>query len=184
MKSCSCQRHFCRFPFPRLDVSRIFTHSMKTIRERFDEKWTPEPFSGCHLWTSTISIYGYGHFLIGGKIFRAPRVSWELHKGIIPSGLYVCHKCDTRSCVNPDHLFLGTPAGNIRDAVNKGRWTHLRGEGNGQSKLTDSAVVIIRNSPAVHGSELARRFGVSPPTICRVRKRDGWRHLGDQASIK
>ncbi len=103
-------------------------YSSRTLEDRFNEKWTPEPFSGCWLWTAGVMVGGYGQIFIrslddGRKKFDgAHRVSWRLFKGEIPEGMFVCHRCDTQSCVNPDHLFLGTAADNTRDSIQKGRF--------------------------------------------------------------
>jgi hypothetical protein len=78
----------------------------------------------CWEWTANRSTAGYGHIKKGGRQgeqLGAHRVSWELHNGPIPPGLFVCHHCDNPRCVRPDHLFLGTTTDNVRDAICKGR---------------------------------------------------------------
>ena len=110
--------------------------------------------NGCWEWSSTRDRDGYGVFGHGrGKQLRAHRASYEFHKGPVSDGLFVCHRCDNPSCINPDHLFIGSPKENTGDMVRKGRKKLLVGEDHRNSKLTKSDVIEIRAS-RVNGETL------------------------------
>lgn len=81
----------------------------------------PTTEGGCHLWIASLTRKGYGNLRIGRDTFMAHRVAYMLHCGPIPEGMCVCHRCDVRNCVRPDHLFLGTNEDNVADRVAKGR---------------------------------------------------------------
>jgi hypothetical protein len=162
----------------------------------FHGKYMPEPNSGCWLWTGNLANSGYGRLLIHGRgpTTAAHRASWAIHFGVPPQGLDVCHKCDNRLCVNPEHLFLGTRSDNMRDCAAKGRNAsqrrpercsligndipRVKGESHYLSKLTEQQVHVIRRSKDTTVS-LAHRFGVHRATVNKVRRGVAWKHLLD-----
>lgn len=132
--------------------------------------------NGCWLWTGNRKPNGYGRIQINNKSFAAHRLSYALHVRPIPDGLFICHKCDNPSCVNPDHLFIGTHTDNMRDRNEKGRSNMPKGTNHHLHKLTDSDVIEIRNS-GVSSRKLAGGYGVSYRTILHVKRGDTWRHI-------
>lgn len=94
---------------------------------KFDECYIPEPNSGCWIWTANATGDGYGLILVDRKRQYAHRFSYRLHYGELDKALHVLHRCDVPYCVNPDHLFLGTQADNMRDMRRKNRQARLRG---------------------------------------------------------
>jgi hypothetical protein len=120
----------------------------------------------------------YGMFWLNAKYQAAHRAAWQIYVGPIPESLWVLHKCDTPSCVNPQHLFLGTHSDNIRDAVNKGRMKclFLNGEQHTQAKLTEAHVRKIRRSNKSQ-RQIASELGVGQTTVGHIRRRITWRHV-------
>lgn len=164
---------------------------------------------GCWEWIGAQQIRrgqpkGYGKLTRDYQSLKAHRVSWELHFGEIPDGLFVLHECDNPPCVRPDHLFLGTSLDNTLDAMRKGRlntdamhavpehkrnrrrgkdhrWygsTESRGEGNLSAKLTTEKVIEIRSLEGTMSQEkLAKRFGIGQAQLSRILRRKCWRHV-------
>ena len=157
---------------------------MTDARKRFDEKWVPEPNTGCWLWCAATNQYGYGIFAVWPKYVSAHRLSWEMRHGKIADGLCVLHKCDTPACVNPNHLFLGTQKDNMRDMASKGRSTKgrpgvVRGTRHGMSKLTPADVREARYllRKGYTKTEIGNRLGVSRSAIADLAARRTWRHV-------
>lgn len=169
--------------------------------------WAKVDKSGdCWLWTGLRSKQGYGKFYLEGRTLGAHRVALALSMGLaVPvDDLWTLHHCDNPPCVNPAHLYLGTPSDNVRDMVVRRRqprgndhWTHrepqrltrgddhwtrrdggLAGERNGRAKLTAQDVADIRAAYAAEGgpsqSELGRRYGVTQVQISSIIRRKAW----------
>lgn len=139
--------------------------------ERFHSKYTPVTEAGCFLWMPRPLRSGYGQFYAAGKFVGAHRFAMTLHAGPIPKGMFVCHKCDTPTCVNPDHLFLGTHAENHADKTLKGRSPH--GTKNGRAKLTEAEVLQVF-ADSRSQSAIAVAFGVSQPTVSSIKSGRVW----------
>lgn len=130
---------------------------------------------GCWIWGRSTSVE-YAAMTIRGKTHRCHRLAWMLtYQKQIPKGMFICHKCDNRKCVNPKHLFLGTQFDNMQDMVAKGRdgkaSTSMPGESNPSAKLTAKNVVAIRKRLTTGESQqsIANNFGVSQGQISHIK---------------
>jgi hypothetical protein len=131
----------------------------------------------CWIWkaaikTTDIEHQKYGVFGIGKKTVRAHRFSWTLHFGEIPKGMFVLHRCDNSSCVNPDHLFLGTQKENLHDMQRKGR--KPCGESAPWSKLTEFMVRSIRADKRRQRA-IASAFGICQQTVSDIKRGIIWK---------
>lgn len=151
----------------------------KSVAVRFLEKVDKSDAEGCWLWTGSRTEDGYGVMMIDGRKEIASRVAYRIQRGAIPEGLNVLHSCDNPPCVRGSHLFTGTQVDNAVDMLSKGRGNKASGEVHAAAKLTAEDVRTIRASH-VHGrrgslANLARRFGVSTPTIYGIVTRRKWK---------
>jgi hypothetical protein len=161
-----------------------------TLEERF---WSKVDKRGpCWLWTASTYANGYGAFGIGNQKHYAHRIAYELAYGEIAGGLSVLHRCDTRACVRPDHLFLGRDADNVADMIAKGRnsrgdshsdrlrATLPRGEDHPGAVLTIEDVRAIRRRFDAREStvnELAAEYRYSKGSMWKICHRKIWKHI-------
>ena len=132
--------------------------------------------TACMEWGGYTDKDGYGIMKDQGVNKRAHRVSYEMTKGSIPSGMVVMHTCDNPPCVNPDHLKCGTQAENVEDAHQKGRMRSLNGDSHYNARLTEDDVLAIRAS-GDSARDLAVKYGVAYGHIRAIITRVKWRHI-------
>jgi len=138
----------------------------------------------CWIYQGEIGRHGYGVVTIGQRRdgdrrrVQAHRYFYESLRSAIPDGLFCCHKCDVRACVNPDHIFLGTQQDNISDMMAKGRngLTGAKGERNGFAKIDAETAKLVK---IAHGTnkDVAERFGITPSSAQAIRSGRNWRHI-------
>jgi hypothetical protein len=159
----------------------------KSPEIRFNEYAMPVPEAGCWLWTGAIASNGYGRFKVDGKPVVASRFAWSMANGEIPTGMLVCHKCDTPSCVNPNHLFIGSHQDNMDDRERKGRIslgakhaasfsTRATGEHNGNSKITAQQASEIRADGRPQRA-IAATHGVTQALVSLIKQNKIWRNV-------
>lgn len=135
--------------------------------------------TGCIEWIGHRVRGGYGQVNKDGKDAYAHRVAYERQHGEIPDGLRVLHRCDNPPCCNPDHLFLGTHADNMRDKAAKGRSASMPGETNPSAKLTADDVRTIRRlcADGAIKKEVGSKFGVTGAAVRLIVLRKKWAHI-------
>lgn len=147
------------------------------VKERLFSFFNKSDDDSCWNWNGGKSR-GYGRFWMNGKLVMAHRVMYQISTGKNPGVLLVCHRCDNPSCVNPNHLFLGSPKDNMDDRRLKNR--HAYGERQGLSKLSSSSVRRIREEfkeGKITKLKLASNYRVHISTICHIIMKKTWRHV-------
>lgn len=154
--------------------------SMGTLRERFYEKIVMADEDTCWMWLANTNPKGYGLIRDQGKYRVASVVSYELHVGPVPDGMHVCHECDNPGCINPYHLFLGTPSDNQLDCIRKGRKPPIHPNALAAIRhFTEDDVRTIRSQrkEGVAIKDLASRFNVTRGTISCIVRRVSYQHV-------
>lgn len=139
-------------------------------------RFTVDPATGCHNWTGSKSEKGYAIVRLLGKTVKVTRLLWSVLVGPIPAGALICHTCDNKGCINLAHLYCGTHATNVADAVERKRYSSFKGQANASAVLTEDDVRAIRAS-SEPGIVLAARHKVTPATISKIKSRALWKHV-------
>jgi hypothetical protein len=168
--------------------NRVYCSNKCTVLDSVEKKE-----NGCWEWTKSKNPSGYGIFKNlddrtqkpGNKmrIMLAHRASYILHKGEIPYGKFVCHSCDNRGCCNPEHLWVGSPKDNARDALRKGKLYlegltyQLKKGGKSPAAKLETHISEIRNRIAAGEriAEIAESYEVTPQAIYSIKHGKTWR---------
>ena len=156
-----------------------------TVKERLFKNIQIDKQTGCWNYGNISNPNSYGYITFGSRLdgsrkqIGAHRVSYQIFNGKIPDGMFVCHKCDNRHCVNPDHLFLGTCLDNTLDMLSKGRPFNHDGTHNHNAKLTESQVFEIRKEfmAGKTKSEIGREHGIGSSQICKIVSEKSWKRV-------
>lgn len=172
MKCINCDRPalakgLCSLHYKRA-MSTLPVHPTRDMSpdQRFD--YYTNKSDDCWLWTGA-NFGRYGAFYFEKKTIGAHTYAYSRIHGEIPKGIFVCHRCDNPLCVNPDHLFLGTPKDNTKDMMSKGRGKWPRGDRHHLAKLSEKDISEIRDlQRAMSQSQIARHYGVSQSQISNI----------------
>lgn len=147
--------------------------TMQIAKERITKTGYTIDTNGCWIWEGTKLDNGYGQISIEGKRFSPHRLAWQFVNGEIPEGMFICHSCDVRSCINPEHLFLGSSDDNINDMISKNR--NVKHESHGMARLTWSDVKAIRSRyQSDSTSEIAKDFNLEFGHVLRIGNNSAW----------
>lgn len=158
--------------------------------DRFEQQYEVNEETGCWEWTGTRHNFGYGQFGVDGGTMGAHRYSYKLHNDGIPDGAHICHKCNNPPCVNPDHLYAGSPKSNAQDAIEAGSFPHegstKSGEENRHSHINNDDVRKMRERYAnsdVTYTELSDEYDISMGAVSRMIRGESYKDAGGPTDI-
>ena len=137
--------------------------------------------TGCWMWLRGTTSRGYGSFTMKKKVYSCHRSIYRLHHNTaMHQSVLVCHKCDTRRCINPDHLFLGTAKDNTQDAVKKRRMAY--GDRHGCVCISEAQAIEVKNNldDGVKCMDISRSLGISFHIVYDIKRGKTWNHLNKE----
>lgn len=152
----------------------------RPIKERLLSTKVVDIQTGCWNWIGSSRGIGYGRLKHQSKTWAAHRLSYTVFVGPITEGLWVCHRCDNPSCINPDHLFLGTPLDNNQDMVCKNRNKSCPGVLNGTATLNEEQVLEIARlakTGEYKYKDIGDLYGVSATCVGQINRKESWKYL-------
>lgn len=174
-----CSKHYKRYRKHGDPNILVFTPRGASDIEALRFKGWTVTESGCWEWNGHLDPDGYGVVSRDCRPYRAHRLSYEVHIGPIPEGRVICHTCDNRKCINPDHLFHGTSRDNTYDALAKDRLA--RDEKHGMCKISSNDVLKIRDLYATGRytqRQLAGQYGISQSQVSNITRGVARRRAG------
>jgi len=145
-------------------------------REELFDRTIPEPNSGCWFWDGKCDRAGYGVVATRPRHLSAHRLAYQLFCGEIPEGGCILHSCDQPSCINPDHLRVGSHGDNSNDRVARGRAAGPKGERHAAALLSASDVLAIRADTRRHRL-IAADYGISARHVSSLKAGLYWKHI-------
>lgn len=136
-----------------------------------------ESEDGCWVYEGRLDSHGYGQMTVAGKAHLVHRLSWVIHNGPIPENMFVCHKCDYKPCINPEHLFLGTHQDNMTDMVSKDRQALHQGMDNGRCSISELTARSIKANLDKSNQQLSSEYNVPISIVRNIRSGAAWRWL-------
>lgn len=175
--SSHCRRPLCFRPIhirPRMNRMYWLQSTLATLTDDLSQLWSKYP---CLIFPYPPGKAGYGFVNEGDGLVYAHRKSYEIAKGPVPEGLFVCHRCDTRICVRPVHLFAGSHTDNMRDAMEKDRTQF--GEQHWNAKLNDAIAAEVKRRVSAGERQVAvgRSLGIDQGTISSIVLGRSWRRV-------